>query len=116
MSRLLFLFTFIIFQTHGETDYCFNKAQSWQQTLHQKVLADVGFIPGYHESANYTVTKDVIDMDNLHVHYLFSVTAGNSEGNVWVWNYKVDVDVWLNAGGSERFCDVFSANFGNENF
>ncbi len=116
MIRLLILLPFIVFQAHGEANYCFDKAQSWQKTLHQKVLSDVGAIPGYHESTSYIATQNVIDMDNLHVSYLFSVTAGNSDGNIWTWNYKVDFDVWLNAGGTVRFCDVISANFGNNSF
>ncbi len=90
---------------------CHQKAQSWQQGMHQLLLNDIGIIQGYWEETDYHVITQIHDLDNRTETYTFSVLAGNDELESWVWKYQVTIEVWLAAGGTPSYCDVMSATY-----
>lgn len=94
-----------------ENGFCQTKAESWMKVMHHKVLDDMGVIQGYNESISYKLKTVRHDMDNLDEDYVFFVDAENDEGDQWTWKYSVKMSVWLNAGGTARYCDVLEANY-----
>jgi|GEM_PF-3296802 len=98
--------------THAqENAFCQKKAESWMKVLHTLVLEDVGVIQGYSEDISFELNTVRHDMDNLDEEYVFFVDAENDEGEQWTWKYSVKVNVWLNAGGVARYCDVLNASY-----
>lgn len=108
---LLILMISITAHAQASKSFCYKKAEDWMNVLHQRVLEDTGVIQGYHESMSYEVKTKRHAMDNLTETYTFTVDAQNDEGDTWAWVYKVEVEVWLKAGGTPRYCDVMKARF-----
>ena len=85
--------------------FCSTQAETFFKGYHARVLDEVGVIQGYFEEIDLKYSQKVVDMDNRYETYHYSVVANNDEGDWWVWEYKVNVDAWLTAGGSDHNCD-----------
>jgi maltose-binding protein MalE len=90
---------------------CQQKANTWQQNMHKLLLEDIGPIPGVWQETHVKINTEVHDLDNLTETYRFSVFAGTSGLDSWIWEYEVTIEVWLAAGGDPKYCDVISAKY-----
>lgn len=99
------------FSILSSDNYCYDVAIKWQKQLHLLAKEQLGKDPIVKEVLSYSVVKKVLELDNIHETYEFIVKAENAAGDKWFWTYEVGIEVWLYAGGSVRFCDVFTAKF-----
>ncbi len=89
--------------------FCEDKARVYFLGYHHRVLDEAGVIQGYYEDISLDYSQKINDMDQRDETYHFSVTAGNDEGDYWIWEYVVNVEAWLAAGGKAHTCTIIGS-------
>ena len=91
--------------------FCAEKADAYVHGYHQRVLDEIGVIQGYWEEVDMEYSQKINQMDQRDETYHYYVYAGNDEGDTWTWEYVVEIEAWLAAGGKAHMCSVTSMKF-----
>ncbi len=91
--------------------FCQEKATSFFQGYHQRVLDEAGVIQGYSEDVSMHYSQQINEIDQRDETYRFFVRAENDEGEWWETEYVVSIEAWLEAGGKAHICTVTDMNY-----